>query len=105
MGGGGGWGGGGAQLDKITNRPYRAILTSRGYFQKTWGLKPKAVYCLYTMVVKTHNHLCNHHVVTKGQAEQAEKIGLSRNNRHMKRLLQLQLGSSVGSFLFIWVWG
>jgi hypothetical protein len=42
----------GAQLDKVTNRAYRAFWTSKGTFGKTWGLKPWVVHRMYTMVVR-----------------------------------------------------
>jgi hypothetical protein len=39
------------QLDVI-NKAYRAFWTCRGTFGKTWGLKPKVVYWIYTAVVR-----------------------------------------------------
>jgi hypothetical protein len=40
------------QLDKMINKAYRAFWTCRGSFEKTWGLKPKVVYWIYTVVVR-----------------------------------------------------
>jgi hypothetical protein len=40
------------QLDKAINKAYRAFWTCRGTFGKTWGLKPKVVYWIYTGVVR-----------------------------------------------------
>jgi ribonuclease HI len=42
----------GAQLGKVMNRAYRAFWSCRGSFGKTWGLKPKIVHWVYTMVVR-----------------------------------------------------
>jgi hypothetical protein len=40
------------QLDKVTNKAYGVFQTCRGTFGRTWGLKPKVMYCIYTMVVR-----------------------------------------------------
>jgi hypothetical protein len=40
------------QLDKIINMAYKAFWTCRGTFGKTWGLKPKVVYWIYTAVLR-----------------------------------------------------
>jgi hypothetical protein len=40
------------QLDKVIIKAYRAFWTCRGTFGKTWGLKPKMVYWIYTAVVR-----------------------------------------------------
>jgi hypothetical protein len=40
------------QLDKLTNKTYRAFWTCQGTFGKTCGLKPKVMYWIYTMVVR-----------------------------------------------------
>jgi hypothetical protein len=40
------------QQDKVINKAYRSFWTSRGTFGKTWGLKPKVVYWIYTAVVR-----------------------------------------------------
>jgi hypothetical protein len=40
------------QLDKVINKVYKAFWTCRGTFGKTWGLKPKVVYWIYTAVVR-----------------------------------------------------
>jgi hypothetical protein len=40
------------QLEKITKRAYRAFLTCKGTFRKTWGLKPWVIHWMYTMVVR-----------------------------------------------------
>jgi hypothetical protein len=40
------------QLDKVTNRAYRAFWTCKGTFGKTWGLKSWVVHWVYTMVVR-----------------------------------------------------
>jgi hypothetical protein len=34
------------------NAAYRALWTCTGTFRKTWRLKPKVLYCIYTMVVR-----------------------------------------------------
>jgi hypothetical protein len=39
------------QLDKVTDKAYKAFWTCRSTFGKTWGLKPKAIYWIYTEVV------------------------------------------------------
>jgi hypothetical protein len=39
-------------MDRVTNRAYRAFWTCRGSFRKTWGLKTKALYWLYTMAIR-----------------------------------------------------
>jgi hypothetical protein len=31
---------------------YKAFWTCRGTFGKTWGLKPKVIYCIYTVAVR-----------------------------------------------------
>jgi hypothetical protein len=40
------------QLDKVTNKACRAFWTCRGTFEKTWGLQPKVMYWIYTMVIR-----------------------------------------------------
>jgi hypothetical protein len=40
------------QLDKVTDKAYKAFWTCRGTFGKTWGLKPKVVYSIYITVVR-----------------------------------------------------
>jgi hypothetical protein len=40
------------QLDNVINKAYRAFRTCRSTFGETWGLKSKAVYWIYTAVVK-----------------------------------------------------
>jgi hypothetical protein len=40
------------QLDKVINKAYKAFWTCRGTFGKTWGLKPKVLYWIYTAVVR-----------------------------------------------------
>jgi hypothetical protein len=40
------------QLDKAMNKAYKAFWTCRGTFGKTWGLRPKVVYSIYTAVVR-----------------------------------------------------
>jgi hypothetical protein len=42
----------GAQLDKVTNRAYRAFWICKGTFGKTRGLKPWVVQWVYTIVVR-----------------------------------------------------
>jgi hypothetical protein len=42
----------GVQLDKVTKRTYRAFWTCKGTFRKTWGLIPRVVPWLYTMVLR-----------------------------------------------------
>jgi hypothetical protein len=41
------------QLDKVINKAYKAFWTCRGTFGKTWGLRPKMVYWIYTAVVRS----------------------------------------------------
>jgi hypothetical protein len=40
------------QLDRVTNKAYRTLLTCRGPFGITWGLRSKVVHWIYTMVVR-----------------------------------------------------
>jgi hypothetical protein len=40
------------QLDKAIGKAYKAFWTCRGTFGKTWGLKTKVVYWMYTAVVR-----------------------------------------------------
>jgi hypothetical protein len=40
------------QLDKVINKAYKAFWTCRGTFGKTWGLKPKVIYWIYTAAVR-----------------------------------------------------
>jgi hypothetical protein len=40
------------QLDKAINKTYNTFWICRGIFGKTWGLKAKVVYWLYTAVVR-----------------------------------------------------
>jgi hypothetical protein len=40
------------QLNKAISKAYKAFWTCRGTFGKTWGLKPKVVYWIYTAVVR-----------------------------------------------------
>jgi hypothetical protein len=53
-------------LDKDINKAYKAFWTCRGTFSKTWGLRPKVVYWIYT-TVETHYYLCCHHMVAESQ--------------------------------------
>jgi hypothetical protein len=39
------------QLNKVIDKAYKTFWTCRGTFGKTWGLKPKVVYWIYTAVV------------------------------------------------------
>jgi hypothetical protein len=39
------------QVDKVIDKANKAIWTCRGTFCKTWGLKSKVVYWIYTAVV------------------------------------------------------
>jgi hypothetical protein len=41
------------QLDKVSDRTYKVFWKCRGTFGKTWGLKPKVVHWIYTVVVRT----------------------------------------------------
>jgi hypothetical protein len=38
------------QLDKVISKAYKAFWTCRSTFGKTWRLKPKVIYWLYTAV-------------------------------------------------------
>jgi hypothetical protein len=40
------------QLDRVINKAYKTLWTSRGTFGKTWRLKPKVIYWVYTAVVR-----------------------------------------------------
>jgi hypothetical protein len=40
------------RLDKVINKAYKAFWTCRCTFEKTWGLKPKVIYWIYTAVVR-----------------------------------------------------
>jgi hypothetical protein len=40
------------QLDKVNREAYKVFWTCRGTFGKTWGLKPKVIYWIYTVVVR-----------------------------------------------------
>jgi hypothetical protein len=40
------------QLDRAINKIYKAFWTCRGTFGKTWGLRPKVVFWIYTAVVR-----------------------------------------------------
>jgi hypothetical protein len=40
------------QLDEVINKAYEAFWTCRGTFGKTWGLEPKMIYWIYTVVVR-----------------------------------------------------
>jgi hypothetical protein len=40
------------QLDKDINKVYKALRICRGTSGKTWGLKPKVIYWIYTAVVR-----------------------------------------------------
>jgi hypothetical protein len=40
------------KLDRVTNKAYRAFWTCRGSLGRTWGLKPKEMHWIYTVVVR-----------------------------------------------------
>jgi hypothetical protein len=40
------------QLDRVTNKAYRAFWTCRGMFGRTWGLRPKVVCWIYAVIVR-----------------------------------------------------
>jgi hypothetical protein len=40
------------QLHKVIDKAYKSFWTCRGTFGKTWGLKPKVVYWIHTVVVR-----------------------------------------------------
>jgi hypothetical protein len=40
------------QLDGVTNKALTAFWACRGTFGRTWRLKPKVVYWIYTAVVR-----------------------------------------------------
>jgi hypothetical protein len=40
------------QLDKVTDKAYKAFWKCRDTFGKTWGLKPKMVYWISIAVVR-----------------------------------------------------
>jgi hypothetical protein len=39
-------------LDKVISKAYKAFWTCRSTFGKTWGLKPKVIYWIYTLVLR-----------------------------------------------------
>jgi hypothetical protein len=41
-----------AQLKNVMNKADRTFCTCKGTFGKTWGLKPRVVYWIYTMVIR-----------------------------------------------------
>jgi hypothetical protein len=41
------------QLDNVINKAYRAFWTCRSMLGKPWGLKPRVVYWIYTVAVRT----------------------------------------------------
>jgi hypothetical protein len=41
-----------AQLRNVMNKAYRAFWTHKSTFVKTWGLKPRVVHWIYTMVIR-----------------------------------------------------
>jgi hypothetical protein len=41
-----------AQLRNVINKAYRAFWTYKGTSDKTWGLKPRVVYWIYTMMIR-----------------------------------------------------
>jgi hypothetical protein len=45
------------QLDKVIDKAYNAFWTCRGTFGKTWRLKPKVVYWIYSAMVR-HMYVC-----------------------------------------------
>ena len=38
--------------ENVMNKAYRAFWTCKGTFGKTWGLKPRVVHWIYTMVIR-----------------------------------------------------
>jgi hypothetical protein len=40
------------QLDKVIDKVYKTFWARKGTFGKTWGLKPKVFYLIYTAVVR-----------------------------------------------------
>jgi hypothetical protein len=40
-----------AQLKNVMNKAYRTFWTCKGIFCKMWGLKPRVVHLIYTMVI------------------------------------------------------
>jgi hypothetical protein len=40
------------QLDKVTNKGYRAFWTCRDMFGRIWALRPKVMHWIYTVVVR-----------------------------------------------------
>jgi hypothetical protein len=38
--------------ENVMNMAYRAFWTCKGTFDKTWGLKPRVVHWIYTMVIR-----------------------------------------------------
>jgi hypothetical protein len=39
-------------MNKVINKAYKAVWTCRGTFRKTWGLKPRVIYWIYTVGVR-----------------------------------------------------
>jgi hypothetical protein len=42
-----------AQLKNVMNKAYKAFWTCKGKFGKTWGLKPRVVHWIFTMVIRS----------------------------------------------------
>jgi hypothetical protein len=40
------------QMDRVTNKAYRAFWTCTDTFGRTWGLRPMVVHCIYTANVR-----------------------------------------------------
>jgi hypothetical protein len=40
------------QLDRVTNKAYRAFWTCRGMFRRIWGLRSKVMHWIYTVVIR-----------------------------------------------------
>jgi hypothetical protein len=49
-----------------TSFAYRALWTCKGTFGKTWGLKPRVVHWIYTMVIRPVFTLWLHGLVAEG---------------------------------------
>jgi hypothetical protein len=56
-----------AQLKNVMNKAYRPFWTCKGTSGKTWGLKPRVVHWIYTMVMRPVLTLWIHGLVAKGQ--------------------------------------
>jgi hypothetical protein len=68
-------------VDKVTGKASKAFWTCRGPFGKTWGLKPKVVYWIYTAVVRP--------IVTYGAIIWWPRVKLKTSQAEFNRLQRM----------------